>query len=367
MLLYSQQIIRFIEQIKALLKEILEKEARLPCTLTRFYDRKQKLSYPIKVVVYNNKKMLGYFDPSFYELGFHTCLMQASKKQLCDVIRHELAHYLTWIEHGAAIQAHGAEFKTLCQQMGWGEEVSRATTCLQEQSLSEPAAPSGILRKVQKLLALSTSTSQNEAEQAVLKARQLLFKYNLDPSAPEKEDFLVLKRIFKQRKENGKMRAIAKILETFFVSTVYNRVGKFTYLEILGQPVNVEIADYVASVLDGELDRLWSQVQKENRLRGMVAKNSFFRGLAKGYCDKIQHLQRDQSLSEERALMIIEKQLAEAVAMAYPRLSSVRRSARSCKSSSALGEQMGRTLQIQRALRPSSSKTLFISLQLGNR
>ena len=78
------------------------------------------------------------------------------------------------------------------------------------------------------------------------------------------------------------MDAIAAILATFFVSIVYNRGKEFIYLEILGSPVNAEIAEYVANVLQGELDRLW----KDTPLQGAVARNSFFRGLAKGYCQR---------------------------------------------------------------------------------
>ena len=57
--------------------------------------------------------MLGYFDPNFYELGFHECLMHSSREQLQDIIRHELAHYMTFIEYGAGIQQHGVNSNVL--------------------------------------------------------------------------------------------------------------------------------------------------------------------------------------------------------------------------------------------------------------
>lgn len=43
-----------------------------------------------------------------------------------------------------------------------------------------------------------------------------------------------------EKKENVKMRIIAKILETLFVSTVDNRTRNFTNFEILGNAVNIE-------------------------------------------------------------------------------------------------------------------------------
>jgi hypothetical protein len=141
------------------------------------------------------------------------------------------------------------------------------------------------------------------------------------------------------------------------VSIVYNRGGDSIYLEILGNAVNVEIAEYVAGVLQHELDILWNQAQKSANLRGMIAKNSFFLGLAKGYCNKIQSLKREYNNNIAHALMVIEKKLVDAKAMVYPRLSSSKSSAHYCGKSSALGEKMGRQLNINPAINKSSNSS----------
>ncbi len=368
MIIYSKKIIQFVNEIKSVVKDVLSREVRLKVGRDRFLDRQQRTSYPIKVVVYDNKSMLGYFDPDFYELGFHQCLMHLSKQQLHHVIRHELAHYITFITYGLAAQPHGSEFREFCRQMGWGEEIYRATTCLDGAQNIPSNQESSVLRKVQKLMALANSKNTHEAEVAMIKSRQLLLKHNMDSNdvSAEDDEKVFLKRIMKQKKENAKMRCIAKILETFFVSTVYSRAGDSTYLEILGNVVNVEIAEYVAGVLDFELDNLWIQAQQETNLRGMVAKNSFFLGLAKGYCNKIHALKREYNSTTTHALLVIEKQLIDARAMAYPRLSSMKSSARHCRESSALGEQMGRQLNINPAIsRPSNPSETFIVYSKG--
>lgn len=349
MIIYSQKIIRFVNQIKSAIKEILSKEIRLKVTGQRFLNQRQTASYPIKVVIFNNKSLLGYFDPAFYELGFHERLMHASREQLYQIIRHELAHYITYINVGVT-QAHGVEFRTFCREQGWGEDVYLASMTLDE--VHSPEVESSVLRKVQKLMALATSSNPNEAEQAMIKSQQLLLKHHIDAShlANEDEERVILKRILKQKKSSGKLSAIAKILETFFVNVIYNRADGFTYLEILGSEINVDIAEYVAGFLQEELDKVWDQVRRETSLRGEVAKNSFFLGLAKGYCDKIQALEKMYTAETSHALMVIEKQLVEAKAMVYPRLSSVKRSGGHCHDSSALGEKMGRQLTINPAL-----------------
>lgn len=354
MILYSKKIVRFIDEIHCAIKEIISKEIRLKVGYSRFYDRRQKVSYPINVVIYNNRPELGYFDPNFLELGFHERLMYVSKEQLHHVIRHELAHYMVFVSHGEGVPHHGVEFRQFCQGLGWGEEVYRATMCLEGGDTAAPEE-SAIFRKVQKLMALATSSNKNEAEQAMIKSQQLLLKHNIESTYIENDEKVVLKRIMKRKKVDAKVRSIGKILETFFVSIVYNRAGEYTYLEILGEPVNVEIAEYVAVVLDAELDRLWDETRVEAKLKGAVAKNSFFLGLAKGYCDKIQALKREYNSDTAKALLVIEKQMTLAKEMAYPRLSSVKTSGGYCPNSSAIGEKLGRLLNINPAISTGSN------------
>lgn len=357
MIVYSTKIINFIKEIKFTIKDFLSKEVRLKVAGERFYDHKQRASYPIKVVIYNNKSMLGYFDPHFYELGFHECLMHSSQKQLHDIIRHEIAHYITFINYGDKVQSHGMEFKTFCQKMLWSEEVSKATYCLDGGISASNPEESSVFRKIQKLMALTNSSNKNEAEQAMIKSQQLLLKHHIESKYIEEEleEKLFLKRILKQKKENAKMRCIATILETFFINVIYVRTGDFTCLEILGNAVNIEIAEHVAAVLHGELDNLWNAAKQQANLKGMIAKNSFFLGLAKGYCNKINALKREYNNDTTHALLVIEKKLLDARSMVYPKLSSIKRSANYCGKSSALGESMGKNLHINPAINKSSN------------
>lgn len=293
--------------------------------------------------------------------------MWASKELLVNVIRHELAHYAVFIKHGHKSQAHSSEFRGFCQRMGWGEEVYRATISVEEHnSLSEEK--NSIFRKIQKLMALSGSSNSNEAEQAMIKSQQLLLKHNIETIeiADADEEKMFLLRVIKQRRMDAKMTSIGKILETFFVNTVYNRQDDFTYLEILGTATNVEIAEYVAGVLEHEFDKLWEQTKRQHsQLKGMIAKNSFFKGLAKGYCEKVKALERGYHSELSNALMVIEKKLIDAKNMAYPRLVSNKSYSRHCSNSSALGEQIGRHLNINPAVKSSKSSEVFLTYNGG--
>ncbi|MBA2727438.1 MAG: DUF2786 domain-containing protein [Parachlamydiaceae bacterium] len=355
MIVYSKRIIKFVNEIKTRTKEILAFEIRVKVLGDRFIDVLRACSYPISVVVYNNKSMLGYFDPSFFELGFHETLMHVSREQLDNIIRHELAHYMLFIQSRGGAQPHSNEFREFCRSKGWGEEVYRATFSL-ENAKNSYCDDNGILRKIQKLMALTASSNPNEAELAMVKSQQLLLKHNLESKSISElnDEKVFLIRIMKQKKEDAKMRAIAKILETFFVSIVYSRHEGYTYLEVLGSGLNIEIAEYVSEILQSELDHLWKLAQKQHgQLKGKIAKNSFLLGIAKGYCEKINALKRDYSGEIINALTVIEKNLAEAQSMAYPRLRMTKTTRNYCQESSALGERMGKQLNINPAVKSS--------------
>lgn len=359
--IYSSQIIQFIQEIKRFIREVISQEVGLKVCRERFYNRRGDYSYPIKVVIFNHKKMLGYFDSDFYEMGFHECLMTVSKEKLHAIIRHEVAHYICFIKQGSGIQPHGIEFKTFCLNLGWNEEVFRATICLDEGE-NEAFEESSVLRKIKKLMALSSSSNQNEAELAMIKSQELLLKHHIDSKyLGSDEEKIILKRIMKQKKGNGKMRAIALILETFFVNTVFSHGGGFICLEIVGNSIDVEIAEYVADFLQEEFERQWDFAKKKCSLKGMIEKNSFFLGIAKGYCNKIASLKRSYKTEEASALMVIEKKLAFAKEMIYPRLSTTRSQGRNCSHSAALGEQIGRKLEIKPGIHSSKKSGAFLS------
>ncbi len=354
---YSKKIVKFVEDIKSVIKHVLEREIRLRVRGDRFYSTNEEYSYPIRVVIFNNKNMLGYFNPEFYEMGFHEQLINVSKEQLHNIIRHELAHYITFINFGYAVNPHGAEFKAFCCRLGWSDQVYKATTSLD--FIQCDAEENSVLRKVQKLMALAGSTNENEAEQAMIKSQQLLMKHNLDSKyiGNDDEEKIILKRILKQKKTNQKMCTIGRILETFFVTTVYNKSTEFVYLEIIGTATNIEIAEYVAEFLDRELDHLWNHSKKRAGLKGLVAKNSFFAGVAKGYCNKINSLKREYNRDVSQALMVIEKKLVDAQSMIYPKLTTSRSQRQHCGESSALGEQAGQKLNINPALNNSAKNS----------
>ncbi|MCH9630163.1 MAG: hypothetical protein S4CHLAM37_01570 [Chlamydiia bacterium] len=364
MIIYSKRVITFIQEIKAHIRDILTQEIHLKSTQNRFYSKNGKYSYPISVVIFDKRPCLGYFDAEFYELGFNVSLMHTSKKQLKNIIRHELAHYMVFIHGSPTEPPHGEAFKAYCQSVGWDKSVYQASTCLESAVHCDTEVESGIFRKVKKLMALAESSNEHEAELAMIKSQQLLLKHNIETKClNEDDDKIILKRVLRAKRQSSKLRAIAKILETFFVSIVFHGGKDNIHLEVIGSRVNVNIADYVANVLDSDLEHLWGKAKEQHLdLKGTRAKNSFFIGIARGYCKKIGALKKEHTKETSRALVVVEKKLMNARAIVYPRLSSSRSHAGYCGKSSKLGETMGKSLNIHPAVQnPSKKEKAFLT------
>ncbi len=354
MLVYSYRYAQLTQVILTEAKEILEKEVGLKVTQGRFWNHEKTFSYPLSIVIYNHKTCLGYFDPEFLELGFHSAWAFKSLEEIKDVIRHELAHYLVFIKFGGHIEPHGKEFKELCLSFGWNENVYRASKEFEYLESCEKEKEK--VRKIKKLLALSSSHNSFEAEQALLKARELMIKSAYTSLDPQEEIFY-LKRVLKQKAVDGKMRAIAKICETFFVSCVFFKTQYAIYLEILGSYDHVQIGEYVAQYLDKELENYYLKAKQESLfLKGLGAKNAFYLGIAKGYIAKVNQ-GAVPIKSSEKALIVLDKQLATAKKLAYKKLRSLKTYGKKNISADLLGQSCGKSLSIKPAV--TSAQTSF--------
>jgi hypothetical protein len=295
-------------------------------------------------------------------------MYQAFDGVLRNIIRHELAHYIAYLLFGADL-GHGEKFNELCRNLNWGKDVSSAYSNLEIENqleISKSKSNLDLMNKIKKLLALSSSDNIHESEMATMKANKLIMEYNLNlinqNTFDEREVFV--ERLFESPKKNAKHMAIYEIIKTFYVSPVFNHGKKVFYLEIVGTFENVEIATYVAHFLDGELDRLWLQTQKENpNLKGIVAKNSFFRGLAKGYIEKIESTNNLQSSEVSKAMIKVKENLNENLKIVYSRLgSSSSKDLKNNSDASKLGHSMGKNLTIKPGLKGSPlSKILLLS------
>ncbi|CBW27003.1 conserved hypothetical protein [Halobacteriovorax marinus SJ] len=362
MQVYSNATKTFLSICRNQASKILKDEMGINYARSRV--KWKNYSIPLNFVVFEHETTLGFFNHHLYQIGLNKRLLLLNDETiLSNIIRHELAHFEAYLRYENAIKDHGAEYRELCKSHGWNEDVYSAKLKL-EHTLphfqQENKSHSKLVNRVQKLLSLANSDNVNESQLATAKANELLLKYNLtqEDLSPEEEETYLLK-VLEGTKVNAKAKAIYEILTTFNIQPVFSHAKGHYYLEVIGARVNVELAHYVCDFLIFELDRLWALSQRENpSLKGLAAKNSFFRGIAKGYKEKIKVIQRDSFTTKE--LVILKDDLDLRVKNVYSKL-SYSSSSRVKENSKALGlgREVGKNLKIKKSISNTQSIKLL--------
>ena len=327
----------------------LHREAHLRVGRSRF--SLGNMSYPLNIVVFEDKKTWGFCDGPFFTLGFNKTLSyRANDGALGKIVRHELAHLLTHIRYPEA-SPHGLEFRRICRECGWGPSVMRAHSDMAgDNEAFTHLSHDKLLGKIKKLLSLASSANAHEAQAATVRANELLLRHNLSLGMEQEDEGEVCQmRVLKASRASAKFHCIASILRTFLVYPVHNHARGIAYLEVTGPRANVTLADYVAHFLDRELDCLWEvHRRKHPHLRGIRSKNSFMEGIAQGYIQKITRAQ-DQADTGGK-LVVLRDKLRHQAQMAYGGLRSSSVPRWVDPSSLHLGRDAGRSLSIKKGL-----------------
>lgn len=357
MFIYDSTSIVFIQKAEIFMKEILA-AAGIPVRKSRFeYNR---LLYPIQVVVFEGKEW-GHFNGPYLQIALNRKLIyQAKDSVIRDILKHEIAHYMTYILHPEA-KPHGAEFHAICERFAFPKEVSEATMNLEASNLAKEGdlQSEKIIEKVKKLFMLAQSSNAHEAELATIKANELLLRHNLDYLQGNQE-VIYMDRLLLRKRKDSKLSAIYSILKHFIVRPVISQGKDSCCLEVSGTLTNVKLAGHVAQFLDRELDGMWASAKVEHELTGLQAKNSFFLGVAEGFSQKMLKTKKHFSQSDQKALLVVENRLEIDTASLYRRLGSSRSGHQTDQHASAVGHQKGLTLTIRNAVE-GKMKNLFLT------
>ena len=120
---------------------------------------------------------------------------------------------------------------------------------------------------------------------------------------------------------------------------------------MIGNRLNVELADYMAKFLAFELESSWERTKKKNGLSGIAQKNDYIQGVAEGLIFKLKKQKDQESPASKEALMAMEKSLDDRVKLVYPRLgTTTRRTADPDSKANRLGNEDGRNLSIRQGV-----------------
>ena len=282
-----------------------------------------KLKAPVFVIGSSAGK-LGEWNPNARTITiseYH--ILSHPWNQVCDTLRHEMAHQYASEVLKADSPPHGEAWTRACHMLRIEPEARAALGSLGriEESSSERDK---MLQRVKELLALAGSPNEHEATNAMRMAQKYLLKYNLDlrelgPARRYGTRFLGKCQGRFQEYEH----TLATILqEHFFVLVVYawsydpikNQRGRI--LNVSGTPENLEIADYVYHYLLGLLDPLWkAHRQKHGTASG--TRLQYWAGLLHGLERKLA--EQSKQLSKEQGLIWIgDQQLKDYYAYMHP-------------------------------------------------
>ena len=304
----------------------------------------------------------GFWDHRTRTLGIAVnLLLRHSELEILEVLKHEMAHqYADEVLGGTSDPgetAHGSAFRHAATRLGIQHHARYAA--------KEQASP--ILRRIQKLLALTQSENPHEAQAAMVKARDLMAKYELDAHwDPQDLCYNYLGQGLPRKSMQAQL--VATILVRFFnvaviwiPSETLLQAKTVWHLEACGTAANLEIAEYVHLFLHRELAQLWKRHQASDpRLKGMRIKRDFQVGVLKGLIEKLS-IGQGQVNQAQHALMVQKKaKLDQFMRHRYPSVQKGRRMTYRTSAAYHAGLEEGRNLDIHRGLnrRKTNIKTL---------
>lgn len=338
-----------ILKMRSLIKEIFNK-MELNFGRSRFLYKKHY--YPVNIIFFQGNSKLGFFDSNFFRIGINKHIL-GNSSLLTEVLQHEIAHFITHIDYPNISTPHGYEFHKTCQSFGFSDEVSKAATHL-ESIENDKKNNKKLIKKFEKLNALSTSDNPYEAELALAKAReiqsQILFK-------DTDSEFVVLP-LFSEKRASTTMQAIQSILSEYSLFSIINQGTNYSTLEVLGTSENCELAEYLTNYLKRTFIELYKKAQRTKGLRGIREKNSFILGVTSGIKKKIQKVEINPSDSNE--LIKAEKQLLVHAEIFYNKLSSRKSGSIIDRRAKNIGIKAGQSVQIKEGIK-EPKRTRLIS------
>jgi len=174
-----------------------------------------------------------------------------------------------------------------------------------------------ILAKIQKLLALSSSPNQSEAEVAMSKAQEMMVRYKLTMAEVAKANVITSKEegYARETVETGKQRLhsyhdyIMNILQNFFFVKVvessrfnYQTYKKEKIYYFLGKPTDIAIAKHTYQFLKNAFRSSWENYRKNTGCHRSYS-HSYYRGMFDGISEKLR-VER-KKVEQEMGLIVV--------------------------------------------------------------
>ncbi|MGK5083438.1 DUF2786 domain-containing protein [Bdellovibrionota bacterium FG-1] len=281
--------------------------------IQRLYEEQEHLLWahkvPLKRAVINlfdSEKYWGKWDAETRTIFISRRLIQ-EHSWFCveSILRHEMAHQCVTEIYGCDSHLHDDLFRKCCRLLGVPDEFSGASASLQETSLDwkthkqdEPMEK--LLSKVQKLLALATSSNEHEALLAMEKVREIYARHNLDEyvrqgnRGEKKPKVHLIVCHGKKRIEAHQSKICGILVGHFFVRVIFCKEfdsltgEEYQAFQLIGTRENVLMAEYVYYFLLNQTECLVNTIKKQRGPLSRVAAKSYRLGILQGFHDKLE-------------------------------------------------------------------------------
>lgn len=255
-----------------------------------------------------------------------------------EVLLHEMAHQMAEQVLGAGDEPpHGETFLKACHLLRANPKASGSYRPLRDPMHPGIQDPNDrILIRIKKLLALAQSRNQYEAESAMIKAHELIAKYNIDRMALDrKRNYLSIFLTEPALRQSRDVYHLANLIQEFYfvqgiwVPAFVMEKGKMgRVLEISGTRQNIAMASYVYDFVKRFIETEWTDYNHKKRLN-RYRKTDFSVGIIEGFRHKLsRQTEKHRQRTDIRDLVWVQdRQLKEYMAYKYPRTASFSRSA----------------------------------------
>lgn len=265
-----------------------------------------------------------------------------------NVLKHEMAHQICNEVFHAQGRPHDLDFHRACDMLGLPKKYCRAVIDVTGLSAEMPGTSAGLdgrgrlIEKIRKLLALSTSTNEHEAQVALQMAVRIMEKHRFDEADIEEEGNEAIYRILPTGKKRVAtyQRLITSLLSRYFQVTVihsqlYDPVVDQVCrtFEIFGRRDHVEIAEHCYHFLENRLVSLWRAYQNNIAGSARNSKNSYYLGILHGFHANLEEIRQkevtgeiagrtgpDEMVSAHPPAIQKDKAVEECLRRRYPRL-----------------------------------------------
>ena len=259
-----------------------------------------------------SKKILGSWKPDNRMMSFsYYMLKNCNWETIREVIRHETAHQIVSevFEMDCYGVSHGAAFERACGLVGI--KASRFTITHDLSEGGELENP--IVDKIRKIIIHGNDSGATtaEAEMFLKKAQTLMLKHNL-----QLEDVTGRKKLWLKRPLGNNFNRYPSYMNNlgcflkehynvnYINITEYNNGKYIKRLEIFGEPMNLDIAEFIGHSLLNQADILYKAYLKDLAKQRVLAKknsgygyyskktskSSFMAGLLSSYSKKLDKL-----------------------------------------------------------------------------